>query len=167
MYGEWWEKHAHADITVTHCGFQVQYWDKFQHLDRSVENVLKVVSVLFVARTPSKSTTNGGNWHTSTVQLHGGVPYRLSGSDVSYVSLADVMKAWECTTTSNPHVHKVWRSWSLPFLIYKSKNASFYTCNTVVLCTRLIWTDLPMLLQAHERGYVYDTPDARVEHVWA
>ena len=25
MYEEWWEKHAHADIFVAHCGFQVQY----------------------------------------------------------------------------------------------------------------------------------------------
>ena len=54
------EKHAHADIFVAHCGFQAQYWDKFKHLDRSLENVLKVVSVLCVARTPSKGTTNGG-----------------------------------------------------------------------------------------------------------
>ena len=61
MYGEWREKHAHADIFVAHCGFQSQYWDKFKHLDRSLENVLKVVSVLCVARTPSKGTTNGGN----------------------------------------------------------------------------------------------------------
>ena len=61
MYGEWLEKHAHADIFVADCGFQVQYWDKFKHLDRSLENVLKVVSVLFVARTPSKSTSNGSN----------------------------------------------------------------------------------------------------------
>ena len=22
---EWWDKHAHADIFVAHCGFQVQY----------------------------------------------------------------------------------------------------------------------------------------------
>ena len=55
------EKHAHADISVAHCGFKVQYWDKFKHLDWSLENVLKVVSVLFVAQTPSKSTTNGRN----------------------------------------------------------------------------------------------------------
>ena len=25
MYGEWEEKHAHADIFVAHCGFQAQY----------------------------------------------------------------------------------------------------------------------------------------------
>ena len=25
MYGEWWEKHAHSDIFVAHCGFQAQY----------------------------------------------------------------------------------------------------------------------------------------------
>ena len=46
MYGEWWEKHAHADIFVAHCGFQAQYSDKFWHLDRSLENALKNVSVL-------------------------------------------------------------------------------------------------------------------------
>ena len=40
------EKHAHADIFVAHCGFQAQYCDKFKHLDRSLENVLKVVSEL-------------------------------------------------------------------------------------------------------------------------
>ena len=45
----------------------------------SLGNVLKVVSVLFVARTQSKSTTNGSNYHTSTVKLHGGVPSQLSG----------------------------------------------------------------------------------------
>ena len=61
MYGEWWEKHALADIFVAHSGFQVQYWDKFKNLEMSLENVLKVVSVLFVVRTPSKSTTNEGN----------------------------------------------------------------------------------------------------------
>ena len=31
----------------------------------------------------------------------------------------------------------------------RAKSASFYTCNTVVLYTRLIWAGLPMLLQAH------------------
>ena len=55
------EKYAHADTFVAHCCFQAQYGDKFKHLDRSPENVLKVVSVLCVARTPSKGTTNGGN----------------------------------------------------------------------------------------------------------
>ena len=25
MYGEWWEKHAHADIFVVHCVIKVQY----------------------------------------------------------------------------------------------------------------------------------------------
>ena len=32
-----------------------------KHLDRSLENVLKLVSILCVARTPSKGSTNGGN----------------------------------------------------------------------------------------------------------
>ena len=31
----------------------------------------------------------------------------------------------------------------------RAKSAYFYTCNTVVLYTRLIWAGLPMLLQAH------------------
>ena len=61
MYGKWGEKNAHADIFVALCGLQAQYLDKLKHLDRSLENVLKVVSVLCVARTPSKGTTNGGN----------------------------------------------------------------------------------------------------------
>ena len=91
MYGEWWEKLAHADIFVAHCGFQVQYCDKFKHLVQSLENVLKVVSVLFFARTPSKITINGSNEHTTTVQLLGGVPPHLSGRHVSYVSLANVI----------------------------------------------------------------------------
>ena len=43
MYGEWGEKHAHADIFVAHCGFHAQYSDKFKHLDRSLQNVLNVV----------------------------------------------------------------------------------------------------------------------------
>ena len=36
-----------------------------------------------------------------------GIPPHLSGSHVSYVSLADVRIEWECTTRSNLHVHKV------------------------------------------------------------
>ena len=55
------EKHAHADILVAHCCFQAHYGDKVKHLDRSLGNVLKVVSVLCVARTPSKGSTNRGN----------------------------------------------------------------------------------------------------------
>ena len=34
-------------------------------------------------------------------------PPHLFGSHVSYVSLADVRRIWQCTTTPNPHVHKV------------------------------------------------------------
>ena len=59
MYGEWREKLAHADIFMAHCGHQALYCDKLKYLDRSQENVLKVVSVLCVARTPSKGITNG------------------------------------------------------------------------------------------------------------
>ena len=55
------EKHAHTDIFLAHFGFQAQYWDKYKHLDRSLENELKVVSVLCVARTPNKGKTNRGN----------------------------------------------------------------------------------------------------------
>ena len=55
------EKHAHADILVAQCAFHAQYLDICKHIDRSLENVLKVVSVLCVLRTPSKGTTNGGN----------------------------------------------------------------------------------------------------------
>ena len=40
----------------------------------SQENVPKVVSVLCVALTPSKGTTNWGQLTHSTVQLHRGVP---------------------------------------------------------------------------------------------
>ena len=73
----------------------------------------------------------------------------LSGSHMSYVTLVDVREIWQCTTTPNPHVHKVSRSSSVSFLIYEPKSASFYTCHTVVLYTRLIWAGLPMLLHAH------------------
>ena len=59
MYGEWREKHAHADFFIANCGHQALYCDKLKHLDRSQENVLKDVSVLCVARTPSKGITNG------------------------------------------------------------------------------------------------------------
>ena len=47
---------------------------------------------MFVARTPSKSTTNGGNYHTSTVQLHGDDPSHLSESHVSLVSFLTLEK---------------------------------------------------------------------------
>ena len=52
------------------------------------------------------------------------------------------------------HYTKCTRSQSLTVLLrtisdLRAKNASFYTCNTVVLYTRLIWAGLPMLLQAH------------------
>ena len=43
-------------------------------------------------------------------------PPHLSGSHVSYVSLADVRKIWQCTTTPNPHVHKV--SWVADASVY-------------------------------------------------
>ena len=37
-------------------------------------------------------------------------PPHFSGSYMSYVSLVDVRKIWECTATLNGRVHKVWRS---------------------------------------------------------
>ena len=101
------EKHAHTATFVARCGLQAQYRDKFKHLDRSLKNVLKVVSVLCVARTPSKGTTNRGkltHFHC-TIARRG--PPHLSGSNESYVLFVDVKKLWQCTTTLNPHVHKV------------------------------------------------------------
>ena len=106
MYGEWGEKHAHADIFIAHCGHQALYCDKFKHIDRSQENVLKDVSVLCVARTPSKGITNG-RINTLYCKIARRSPPHLSGSHLSYVSLVDVKKIWQFTTTPNPHVHEV------------------------------------------------------------
>ena len=52
------------------------------------------------------------------------------------------------------HYTKSTRSQSLTvvertFSDVRPESASFYTCNTVVLYTRLIWAGLPLLLQAH------------------
>ena len=54
-------KHAHIVMFVTHCACRVLCWDKVKDLDGSLENMLKVFSVLFVARTLSNGTINGGN----------------------------------------------------------------------------------------------------------
>ena len=54
-------KHAYIDMFVTHCACRVQCWDKVKDLDGSLENMLKVFSVLFVTRTLSNCTINGGN----------------------------------------------------------------------------------------------------------
>ena len=54
-------KHAHIDTFVAHCACWVQCWDKEKDLDVSLENMPNVFSVLFVTRTLSNSTINGGN----------------------------------------------------------------------------------------------------------
>ena len=91
----------------------------------------------WVTRTLSNGTINWGNSRTSTIQLYEEVPPHISGYYMSYVSLVDVRKTCERAATLNGRVHKVLQSYSVPFLIYKPKSAFFYTCNTVVLYTRL------------------------------
>ena len=54
-------KHAHIDMFVAHCAFQVQFWDKIKDLDGSLENMLNVFSVLLVTLTLSNGTINGSN----------------------------------------------------------------------------------------------------------
>ena len=54
-------KHAHIDMFVAHCACRVQCWDNVKDLDRFLENMLKVFSVLLVTRTLSNGTINGGN----------------------------------------------------------------------------------------------------------
>ena len=54
-------KHAHIGMFVTPCACRVQCWDKVKDLDGSIENMLKVISVLLVTRTLSNGTINGGN----------------------------------------------------------------------------------------------------------
>ena len=54
-------KHAHIDMFVAHCACSVQCWDKVKDLDRSLENMLNVFSLLLVKRTLSNGTINGGN----------------------------------------------------------------------------------------------------------
>ena len=54
-------KYAHIDMFVAHCACQVQCWDKVKDLDGSLENMLKVFSVLFITRTLSNGNINGGN----------------------------------------------------------------------------------------------------------
>ena len=55
------EKHAHIDRFAAHCACRVQCWDKVKDLEGSLENMLNVFSVLFVTRTLSNGTINGGN----------------------------------------------------------------------------------------------------------
>ena len=54
-------KHAHIDMFVAHCACRILCRDKVKDLDGSLENMLNVFSVLFVARTLSNCTINGGN----------------------------------------------------------------------------------------------------------
>ena len=54
-------KPAHIGMFVTHCASRVQCWDKVKDLDGSLENMLKVFSVLLVTRTLSNGTIKGGN----------------------------------------------------------------------------------------------------------
>ena len=54
-------KDANIDMFVAHCACQAQCWDKVKDLDRSLENMLNVFSVLLVTRTLSNGTINGGN----------------------------------------------------------------------------------------------------------
>ena len=57
--GGW--NHAHIDMFLSHCACRVQCRDKVKDLDRSLENMLNVFSVLLITRTPSNGTINGGN----------------------------------------------------------------------------------------------------------
>ena len=54
-------KHAHINMFVAHCACRIQCWDKVKDLGGSLENMLNVLSVLFVTRTLSNGTINGGN----------------------------------------------------------------------------------------------------------
>ena len=54
-------KDANIDMFVAHCACRAQCWDKVKDLDRSLENMLNVFSVLVVTRTLSNGTINGGN----------------------------------------------------------------------------------------------------------
>ena len=54
-------KHAHIEMFVAHCACRVQCWDKVKDLDRSLEKMLNVFSVLLVTRTLSNGTINGSN----------------------------------------------------------------------------------------------------------
>ena len=57
--GGW--KLAHIDRFVAHFARLVQCWDKVKNLDRSLENMLNVFSVMFVTWTLSNGTINGCN----------------------------------------------------------------------------------------------------------
>ena len=54
-------KLAYIDRFVALCTCRVQCRDKVKDLNGSLENMLNVFSVLFVTRTVSNGTINGGN----------------------------------------------------------------------------------------------------------
>ena len=54
-------KLANIDMSVAHWVCRVQCWDKDKDLDRSLESMQNVFSVLLVTRTLSNGTINGGN----------------------------------------------------------------------------------------------------------
>ena len=54
-------KHTHIDTSAAHSACRIQCWDKVKDLDRSLENMLNVFSVLLVTRTLSNGTINVGN----------------------------------------------------------------------------------------------------------
>ena len=53
-------KHAHIDTFVVNCVCCVQCWDKVKDLDGSKEIMLNVFLVLYITRTLSNGTINGG-----------------------------------------------------------------------------------------------------------
>ena len=54
-------KHAYIDTFVANCVCQVQCRDKVKDLDRFLENILNVFSLLYVIRTLRNGTINWGN----------------------------------------------------------------------------------------------------------
>ena len=56
-----WAKHVHMDRFVAHCACRVQCCDKVKDIDGSLENMLNVLSVLYVTRMLSYGTINRGN----------------------------------------------------------------------------------------------------------
>ena len=113
--------HAHIDMFVAHCACRVQCWDKVNDIDKSLENMLNVFSVLLVTRTLSNGSINAVSPYNCTKRS----PPHFSGSYMSYVSLVELRKTWKRTATLNGRVHKIWRSQSVSFLIYKPKSAFF------------------------------------------
>ena len=56
-----WGKHANIDRFVAHFACLVQCLDKVMYIDESLESMLNVFSVLYVARMLSNYTINGSN----------------------------------------------------------------------------------------------------------